>query len=369
MSWIEHHKESEACAARAHLALARKDRVTALKEFAQAAEAEERALNELGDDTPRTLGILGVSACALWYKAGELAHAANLAHRLLVRPSAPVFAIHQLRELLQAIWNDEAQRDSGVIFAPGQVTVSVKGGEVVTGGAPLDLILSKVDGVQKLFYRTAEFIMKVPLRVAGLPSKAIQDRCRPWLFQTVPGSYQFVVAIQKPEQLEMFPTDDPEPEALTEAFLSILSATGDETGEELKHIVPDEGYRQTFLKLTRNLAPTGKTFDHLEIRGPADHTTIRLSPEVRRSISEAIRKPKASLPLEGTEQTLRGVLRALHLDSDWLDVSVDGVSHHIIKVGEAIDDVIGPMVNHEVVVRVREVRPRIFHFVDIELAE
>ena len=67
--------------------------------------------------------------------------------------------------------------------------MSVKGGEVVAGGAPLDLIIDKVQIVQSLFYRTAEHLKSLPLRKKGPPSKDIQEGCRPWLFQSVPGSY------------------------------------------------------------------------------------------------------------------------------------------------------------------------------------
>jgi hypothetical protein len=49
-----------------------------------------------------------------------------------------------------------------------------------------------------------------------------------------------------------------------------------------------------------------------------------------------------------------GVLRALHLDRDWLEVQNPdtGETTRIEQAGDAIDDVIGPMVNHRVVVDV-----------------
>lgn len=40
---------------------------------------------------------------------------------------------------------------------------SVKGGEVITGGAPLDLIVEKVQTIQSMFYRTVECIKDLPL--------------------------------------------------------------------------------------------------------------------------------------------------------------------------------------------------------------
>jgi hypothetical protein len=270
------------------------------------------------------------------------------------------------------IWNEQAQRDAGVSFVPGQVVVSVKGGEVVSGGAPLDVVLDKVQIVQNLFYRTAEFLKDVPLRRHGPPSKDLQARCRPWLFQSVPGSYQFAVAIQKPAQVEMFPTGDPEPEVLTETFLSILRAAGEDPSAGLKAIVPKDDYRATFLKMTRNLAPTGKVVERIEIRGSSERAPITLSSGSRKLISDSLRNVIAHEPTAVAlpeETVLTGVLRALHLDDDWLEVTVDGQHRRVIGVGDVVDDLIGPMVNREVRVRVRRNRRGAPSFVDIEQEE
>ena len=53
----------------------------------------------------------------------------------------------------------------------------------MTGGAPLDLILRKVEEVRAIFYRTVELLMEIPLRVRGGPGYEIQQLFRPWLFQ------------------------------------------------------------------------------------------------------------------------------------------------------------------------------------------
>jgi len=66
---------------------------------------------------------------------------------------------------------------------------------------------------------------------------------------------------------------------------------------------------------------------------------------------------------------LKGVLRALNLDKDWLEVSVDGNSQPVTGVGEAVDDLIGPMVNREVNVRVKRGPRSSLVFIDIELEE
>lgn len=369
MTWSVHHGQSEKLADAAHHALRQGEVERATELFEYAAMAETLALKELDGDKPRTLGITAVSAAVLWYKAGNSKEAARVAHASLLRAQLPAFAANELRSLLQTIWNESAMQEAGLEFLPGQVIVCIQGGEIVHGGAPLDLILEKVNTVQSLFFRTVEYFKSIPLRKRGPPSKDIRDRCRPWLFQSVPGSYQFAVAVQKPQQLHLFPGDDPEPEAVTEKFLAILQAASEDPDEGLTAIVPDKEYRETFLKMTRNLSPTGKVFDKMEIRGVGDRVPIVLSPSSRKEISETLRVNKAELPGEPAEILISGILVGLQLERDWLEVTVDGKTRRISGVGETVDDLIGPMVNQSVVVRAYEGAKGALKFIDIEQEE
>ncbi|MBU0585124.1 MAG: hypothetical protein KKB66_21615 [Alphaproteobacteria bacterium] len=352
----------------AHEALRRGEQAQARKLFAEAARAESQAFSEVDVGKARTKAILAISATSLWYKAGDLNAAEQFAHRAFNIPNLPAFARAELRELLQAVWNEQAQRDAGLSFSSGQVLVSVKGGEVVTGGAPLDLILGKVQVVQNLFFRTVEYMADAPLRLRGPAAKAIQDRYRPWLFQSVPGSYQFAVAIQKTEQHDLFPEGEIEPEALTEKFLDIVRACSEDPVDGLQNVVTKADYRETFLKMTRSLAPSGKTFSAMEIRGAGeDVAPVVLSPESRKIISNTLRPLSAHAKPVDTEFGLRGNLRALDLDKDWLELAVaDGETRRVSGLSEAVDDLIGPMVNHDVTVRVRRGHGRQLLFVDIE---
>ena len=157
----------------------------------------------------------------------------------------PACQKRSLKQILQTIWSEELRANSGVQFTKGEVLVSVSGGEVVYGGAPLDFILQKVKVVRGMFFRTIELLLQVPLRKQGDPSFEIQEQCRPWLFQATAGSYQFVVRIEKPSQMELFPVGLPEIEEVTQKFMEIVKASTEESGEKLKEIVPDEGYRST----------------------------------------------------------------------------------------------------------------------------
>jgi hypothetical protein len=366
VSWLSWHEKSEKLASEAHVLAHQGQRGRALALFAEAAEAENQALLALDVSKKRTLGITAVSAVSLWFKSCQFAPAEELALRWLGSGQLPPFAVEQLRNLVQAVWNAQVMRTAAVSFLPGQVIVSVKGGQTIVGGAPLDLIVEKVQTVQALFYRTIEFLKGAPHRKHGPPGLDIQEACRPWLFQAPPGSYQFSVAIQEPRQADFFKDAGPRAEQVASHFISILKASSEDPAHELEKLVAPDDYRKTFLKLARNLAPTGKNFSHIEIRGADDVRGVSLGPENRKVINQVLRpKTKADVDRDPTVE-LRGVLRALHLEKDWLEVLVDGKTIHIDGLGETVDDTIGPMVNRPVIVLARRNKRGRLLFTDIE---
>ena len=367
MSWIEHHESSERLASQAEMAVRENRQDEALALYARAADAEERAIADLDRSKTRTFGISAVSAAALYYKAHQLARAEQAAIRWLGFDRLPVFARDQLRLLLQSIWSEQVRERAGSRFAPGQVLISVQGGEVVPGGAPLDLIADKVRIVQSIFYRTAEFLSGIAHRRHGAPSRDVQESCRPWLFQTAPGSYQFAVAIQERYQPNLFEPKLRPPREVADCFLRILQVGIEDPEERIAEVVPQPDYRRTFLKLTRNLAPDGKTCDRLEIRSPAESSPLSLDADVRRNLGRIIRKERQErvTPAARSEH-LRGVLRAIHLDKDWLELTDGSELHHVYSVGEEVDDVVGPLVNRPVIVHTSVVDGK-NRFLDIEL--
>ena len=368
MSWADFHSASEAAAIEAEQAFRSGNSSQAALLYAKAAESEEQALAHIDATKIRTKGITAVSAVSLWYKAAAYERAEQLAYSILADLSVPQFARTDLRNLIQAIWTESSKKAASVSFLPGQVFVSVKGGEVITGGAPLDLIVEKVQTIQAMFYRTVEFIRDMPLRRRGGPIREIQESCRPWLFQAAPGSYQFSVAIQEAKQLDFF-KEDARPDLVAHQFLEILKATASEDLGQLETIVPKAEYRNVFLKLSRNLAPTGKTFESIELRSAAGEAPIAFTPEDRKVINQTLKKnhPLDAQDLQGVEEEVLGALRAVDLERDFLDVVVNGQSLHIVGLSDAMDDVVGPMVNKTVKVQIIRGVKGSLRFRDIEL--
>src|SRR4030095_9942183 len=175
MSWIDLHKASETAATEAEQALRHGNPSQAALLYAKAAENEQLALAQVDQTKQRTLGITAVSAVSLWFKASVYERAEQLAFSVLANPEMPNFAKATLRNLLHAIWTENAKKAANISFIPGQVFVSVKGGEIITGGAPLDLVLEKVQTIQAMFYRTVEFVQDLPLRLRGGPPRRTPD--------------------------------------------------------------------------------------------------------------------------------------------------------------------------------------------------
>ena len=372
MDWLSHHKKSEALAAQAHEHKRSGDSMAAEAAFRQAAEAEQAALALLDGSKPRTLGITAVSAVSLWYKGKDFSQASRLAHQYLALPEISDSTREQLDELLLALYNErDKQRMSGQ-FMPGSVTVSVSGGEVLRGAAPLDLIFEKVKTLQSIFYRVVEWRSGKPLRRRGSPTKDISSSFEPWLVQEAPGSFQFSVAVKVNGQVDMFKPEQLEAADIAKKFLDVVTTLAtDESGESSKNLVPEDDYRSTFRKLIRNLTPTHGAFESMTLSSKDHADSVVALDESTRPRIEKIIKVERAKPDEAAGEVpadLTGVLRALDLDRDWLKVEVDGAQLEVKGLSQAVDDVIGPMVNKQVLVRAIRSKKGDLRFLDIELA-
>ena len=134
MSWLEHHKTSERLASQAQAALSEGKQQEAMNLYVRAADAEKAALDVLDASKTRTLGISAVSVASFYFKAAAFQRAEQVASHWLGYASLPTFAADQLRNLLQSIWSEQIRKRAGTQFAPGQVLISVKGGDVIEGG-------------------------------------------------------------------------------------------------------------------------------------------------------------------------------------------------------------------------------------------
>jgi hypothetical protein len=336
--------------------------------FREAAELEVKVLASIPESKPRTRGIIGVSAVALLHKARQLTAAENLVYELLTERSMPVAYRAQLRELLEVIW-DEQSLPVGMAYSGEEIIVSLRGGEVGYGTAPLEMALNKGTEVRNLIYRATEWLRGDEFRRRGPVKGEVAGFVQARATQPTAGSYRFSIKLVEPDQLEMFGEEVIGPTvsaaAVSDAVFGLVrtvATPGPAARQQLLELVPNSEYRQALVKLVRNVVPSDKGLGEVEFTrvrwgeggGTPDRESVQLRKEVRQSISEIIRHDEVPQVVEPAEEkgVLRGTLRALHLDDDWLLIATtEGVRQRCETRGDVLDDVVGPMVNRAVVVR------------------
>lgn len=372
------HDRAQALSADAAALLARGQRAEARTQFAAAADLELEAVRLVPLGKPRTRGIFAVSAAALLYKAHRFDDAENAIYRFLLERELTSDARAQLRDLLEAIW-DERSLPPGFEYSGDDFWITMRKGEVGSGTAPLGLLIEKNAEISGLTTRILEFKSGRPFRAHGPADALITERVQARAGQQLPGSYRFLIRLVAPAQVPLF-ADLPNVtiQGVADAMFSVIrhaSSGAHGAAEELKRLVPDEQYRTTMLKIVRNIVPTGKSVGEVEIsrvtKTAAESEPVRasviLTKDTRPILAEVIRSTSTQRADERV-QRFKGILRAVDLDRDWLVVvTPDGTSIKCEGAGASVDEIVGPLVNRRVILHAR---PRglssKLRFVDIE---
>lgn len=345
MTWLEHHRQSEAFASGADVARLKGDTERARRLYGKAAEAEVRALDVLDPSKQRTLGITAVSAVALYYKAMEFRLAENTAYRLLNLDGLPNFARTQLRDLLQAVWTSQLDSSESATGFSDQVNIAMSGDDIVMGNAPIIAVAHCVTMVYSILYRVTELLQGLEHRTTGTPSPATRAACRPWISHIPTTDYQFAVSIDDSiGQRELF--GESGPRKIVDSFISILQASVDSPEEKLPLVVPARDYQRTFLGLTRKMLSPDRSH-RLSVWSPRHPEHISLDYRTRARVRAAMK----NIAIEPTgPQTVQGRLRAVDLDRKYIVVRNRHGKYKVGGIDDTMDDVIGPMVNRQVTV-------------------
>lgn len=348
------HQKAQELATLASLEMQEGDVAIARQLYAEAAALEEQAFDQIPDNKSRTRGILGVSLGSLLYKARKFDAAEVVLHRLLGLTELTTAARQQLRELLEVVWDEKTLLETGYEYAMDELSIALRGGTVGSGTAPLELVVQKADGFKSLLYRVAEWTGQHPFRKRGRPPSEIFQALQFRATQPTGGSYRFTLRFVEPAQRDLFALQA-EPRvhsaAVAESTTRILKLLNTGAIRELHEYVPQEDYRRAFTQLVRNLAPTRKDAREIEVRrrsGRPDEMeeSVVLVMGSRAAINEVV---KASLQEDFDVTEIRGVLRALDLDREWVDIQTDAKKKRCQTPPEFLDDVVGPMVNRRVV--------------------
>ena len=370
--WLEHHRLSEDRASRADIARQRGELKAAVALYAEAAAAETHALNAFDGDDDRLRSMLALGAASLHYKAQDLDTASRLAHGYLGDVKALPYYASQMEHLLGTIRFERDWQGARLADPRTRLRFSLRGGETMHGGAPADVIEAPRRAALALVTRAIEFELSVAYRTAGKASSETLQQFRPWLLQAPAGSYQFDVAIQPPAQRELIPSHQISAEDVVQSSAEILAAAARSPDAILPEIVPDADYRKAFLKIAKDLTPDDHGFRRLEVRTPSHDFPIVLHSGSREIITDAIKRLSVSADQDGEQREdveISGILRNVHLDSEWIEVRVDAAKHRITGFNEDLATQAGGFLNQKVVLSVQQDQAGKLYFRDINATD
>lgn len=319
--------------------------------YRRAAELEAKALDLVPLDRPQTRGIIAVSSIALYLRSGDAATGIRMAHSFLAESNLPDFATRQLYELIDDFRVSELESIQGRRASADEFECVLDGPRVRRGVAAVDTVIEKIDQVAKLGLRVYEYLAGAKLRTSGPVESHLQARFEMLVAQPTAGSFKFRVRFAtQVEQRELIEgTRLVQPEELSANFAAILDAAGSDP-TRFHEQVEDRGYRDAFVKLVRDLAPTGKEVDRVEIHrlGTTVAGTTVLTPPMRKELTKQL---KVAKPARTRETVRRGILRALNLNERWVALGgkTGRVRKCIAKSDEVLlEDVVERLVNKRV---------------------
>ena len=319
-------------------------------EAAEAADAEKAALATVSAEKLRTRSVLAVSVASLLYKAGRFDEAELGIFSVIGKRFLEPWSERQLRELLQIVTDERVLAAGKKRYSGEAITLALRGGEIGSGTGPLDLVLEKAGAFRSLLYRVAEWKGDYPLRTRGKPAKELWDLVEARVAEPVPGSYTLEVRLTEPLQSDLFGPQRVQPQDVSDGLFQFLDGVTHGSRESLEQLVPRREYRKALLQLTKAVLPKGRRVKEVGVYRTRKETleSVYLTDSLPRRIREAMPPPDEP---EGKRRQIRGTLRALHLDKNWLEVvTPDGRHETCDTVHDMLDDIVGPMVNEEVVV-------------------
>ncbi len=361
------HTEAQKYSSEAALRSQLKD-PAAIDLYAKAAALEKLALGGLSKTALRTRGILSVSYTSLLYKARMFAEAEFAIYQCLSDPEMPDHARVQHRELLEVVGDELLLKKHGIRYTGQEFLLSLRGGLIGTGSAPLEVAIDTIKKFTSLVNRVLEWKGKFPFRTTGQMPTEVASLLQARVAQPMSGSYRFLVRLTEPEET-LFSAKIVEPADVAGSVITSINYAVLGKIEPLRELIPDHDYRDAVLKLVRNIVPDGKSVRELEVShvSPTNRETVYFDKRARDYINTALRTGRP----ESDSETIKfqGVLRALHLDKNWLVVVTDKGEHKRFATDKnVLDDIVGPMVSNAVPVTATERGTKV-RLIDIQLAE
>lgn len=340
------HKQAMEIADQAFIARREGLHEQAIQLFQNAYQLEFEAAQQTIKEPGRS--ILHRSAATLALHGQLLREAEKVVALALIGDPPPEIA-NELREVFEKINFHRHLSLQGIELNPSEMQMSIIGNAIAQGMALIDDVVVRVQNLEKLIVRTAQRINKKPF--ARMP----KDYKGYSLFMSPPRSGSFAVTLRvgQPQQ-EMFPEMDDRERIIDEVIFN-LSLLNDHRIDDLRSVIPEKEYFESFLGVAKSIAPDG---DNVRMVGV---TALRKGAEVSVGlsvVSKSIRPViEDEIEVSSTKQEAREALQIIgelvigDALKNKIQIVDDTNRRHTVEVSEAIaEDVVRPYFGARVVV-------------------
>lgn len=234
--------------------------------FKRALLLEQEAAKQLSlsEESEPTRSILYRSAASLAFNTKEY----DLSERLIAMGLAG-FPPHEIKEELKILYEDinflRHLKSKGIILDQNQWLMTLAGNAVKFGGTSAEFLMSRVEKVSSLFYRTVERMLKKPYRTAGGVEKEIKQKYGLFINTFAPSSFAVAFQVGTPDPQMDLPGFEDEseirPEKVVDEIMECFEIFEHGESDNLKEKIVDEDYYGNFVGLAKKIAPDGNNIN------------------------------------------------------------------------------------------------------------
>lgn len=262
------HSNAMNIAEEAFIAQRNGDIEKSLNLFRKALDSEQQAAEQLplSLQSEPTRSILFRSAASLAYNTNDY----ELADRLIARGLSG-YPPEDIKDELKNLYEDvnflRHLKSRGLILDKNQWLLTIAGDAVKYGGAAADYLMTRVDRVSILFYRTVERMLKQPYRLTGGVNKDIKRRYGLFINTFSPASFAVSFQVGTPDPHPQIPLPGfikkhfVEPASVVDEIMNCFEIFEKDEPDALKNQIVDESYFENFVALTKEIAPDGKNIN------------------------------------------------------------------------------------------------------------
>lgn len=321
----------------------------ALEHTRQAYQLEREAAREVENqlELEPTRSVLHRSAASLALECNEVREAERLIGRAL-SGSPPDEIAEELRDLLEDVYFRRHLSLRGIALQEDEFQLSMEGEAVGLGIAHANVLLTVVQNIRALIFRTAERKTGHRFRERGRLPGDLADNLE--LYVSVPRPASFAISFRLGSgQLKLpginFPRD-----VIADLFdcFELLDAGN---LRELEQHIPDEPYLRNFIGLAEKIAPDGERITRVGFTATTDQGERRVALSARQEqIRDATAKAKRMEPDESV--VVQGVLLEADAKRKSLGriqlVDEHGKAHRIRVPRGMMSDIVKPMFEERV---------------------